>query len=187
MSESRGDVSRFSSVINGARGLTKKSHFKVMISPPPFYKGNVGPESLEYLCSAAEVPPAALEMVPYKRQGYGLVTLAPVGVYFSDATLRFYCDNTGKVLSFFDDWLNYIVDFTGSKSVPYEISYRRNYVTTITITIFDDNMNPVRSIALQDAFPYAKGTIYTDWEDGNKLMDCPVRFAYKNWKPVPIV
>ena len=64
---------------------------------------------------------------------------------------------------------------------PYEVSYKKEYITDMTIRIFDEVGESAIEIQLIDAFPLAIGDSLLNWGEQNQFLAFQTSFAFKEW------
>lgn len=195
-SENKKDVVNFLSNINKVRGLQRSSHFYVQISVPPVAKGwmSIVP-TLSFLTESASLPGVSLATSDIRRYGYGPVEKKPYAPVFVDTTLTFFCDNSGLIQRFFYYWMNSIVKYNtlingGSASNvptkqnmnPFEVGFKDDYATDITITTIDESGKDVTVVKLIDAYPVFMGDVPLSWADSDSISRLPITFTYFNYQ-----
>lgn len=155
-------------------------------------------QTLSLLCHQTSLPGVSFGSSETRRYGYGPVEKKPTFPIFTDLSMTFIGDGRGAVHKMFYNWMNTMVRFdsptaaawgpaaTGSMfnstSLPYEVAYKDNYSTTITITAVDRANQEIIVIDLLEAYPFAMGDISLSWSDTDSLMNIPVTFTFINWK-----
>lgn len=155
-------------------------------------------QTMSLLCHQTSLPGVSFGTSETRRYGYGPVEKKPTFPIFTDLSMTFIGDGRGVVHKMFYNWMNTMVRFdsptaaawgpaaTGSAfnstSLPYEVSYKDNYSTTITITAVDRSNQEIIIIDLLEAYPIALGDISMSWSDTDSLMNIPVTFTFMNWK-----
>jgi hypothetical protein len=91
----------------------------------------------------------------------------------------------------FNLWLNQVFNFDTSKGIwaensqaggsVFEVGYKSQYATTVTIFIYNDTADRVVEITLVDAFPAATNLHNLDWEATNAPQKLSVNFAFRNY------
>ena len=170
-----GNISEF--LQNFGEGA-RPSRFEVIISPFDVYGGN-SLTNLRYVCENAQLPGRNFLTVDQKT--YGPVQKFPYQTDYSDVSLTFVVDEPMTVKAFFDDWMDLINPSLNGTSRYFNMSYKENYSTKITITQFDNQNKPSYRISLIKAFPINMNQLDLDWssEGLHKLV---VTFAYDYWQ-----
>lgn len=84
--------------------------------------------------------------------------------------------------SFFDDWLELISPTPQSTNVGYyNMEYKDNYTTDITVNHYDTNGYRTYSVNLIDAFPISVNQLALSWQD-ESILRLTVEFAYTRWE-----
>jgi hypothetical protein len=145
---------------------------------------------LTFYCKSAVLPGIGILTSDVKPYGIGPVERHPHSAVVNDALFQFYMDGDGKMRQWIVGWMNTImypssengINTVGPRGVaPYEMAYREQYVTDITITIFDAEGNEKIKTTLVEAYPNYVGDISTDWQEKNSLITMPVSFTYRDW------
>ena len=160
-----------------SRGVQPSHSFEVS-----WLSGLGGVTPITIRCEAVAAPGISLisaEGPP--RLGVGPQEQQPYGVIFDDVSLTFIEDSKSDIISYFDGWINSIVNFNskGNAESTYYVGYRDNYMTTVTITMFDSKKEPVKKIILYRAYPHNIGSVPLSWEASNEIVKLNVQFKYK--------
>lgn len=159
--------------------------------------------TLEYWCEASSLSGFALNTYQGQRYGYGPIEQRPILPAYGEQQFMFIMDQETLNYDFFNDWLNIIVNTDMSEGpndesgevvsinsvnpmAPYEISFRDDYVTNVSVIVYDSEGNAVKKITLRDAFPKTLGEISLAWSDNNTYMRLPVSLAYTDWYQVKL-
>lgn len=195
-SENKKDVVNFLGTLNKVRGLQRSSHYYVEVNVPPCAKSwmSIVP-TLSFLTESAALPGVSLATTDIRRHGYGPVEKKPYAPIFVDTTLSFYVDNSGLIQRFFYYWMNSIVKYntlinggstsnppTGQNMSPFEVGFKDDYATDITITTIDEAGNDVTKVKLFDAYPIFMGDIPLSWADSDSIARLPITFTYYNYQ-----
>jgi hypothetical protein len=137
-----------------------------------------------------------------QRYGYGPSEKSPHNAQFSDAHISFIVDSRSKVYNFWYKWLHYIVRFDSSgsmfdqagegaagtevatKSGPYEVAYKDEYIADITISPTSELHNKSMSCILYRAYPIAIQEIQLDASAQNSPVLLNISLAYRDHKVV---
>lgn len=170
---------------------------------------------LQFLCSSANLPGVQILTSDYRRQGYGTFDRRPFGVQVTDIPLTFMLDNRGWILKFFNQWANAIVNTDlrngehGENPLGqglFEIGYREDYETKITITTLTGTQDPAQESGLgndqtdrglsdsldgtgvkivqyelHEAFPIQIGDVSVAWNAENQFASLPVQFTFRGY------
>lgn len=191
------NIASFTSHLN-ANGILRNNKFFVRIPYPIGFQGNSDLKNsaryIELWCDSTNLPGVSMQTTQVRRYGYGVAEKRPVSPSFNNVSMTFMGDSRGAMHSFFYNWLNMIHNFdvrdgdfsnfksngTGS-SRSYELAYKNNYITDITIHVFKENTDEVIKLVLRQAFPTDLGDIQLNWNDTNDYMRIPVAFTYSDW------
>ena len=158
-----------------AGDLARPNRFDVNIPIPltliPYIKSA---RALTYRCENAQLPGRTFATTEQKT--YGPVEKHPYLTTYNDIDLTFIVDDDMQSKLFFDAWMNYI-----NPMYNYNMRYKENYATTITVNQYDVKNKLSYSINLYDAFPVSVNQLDLDWSaDGYHKLS--VSFAYTYWR-----
>lgn len=168
-----GSISEFKSTFT--KDLARANRFDVNIPIPltliPYIKSA---RNLVYRCENANLPGRNL-MTTEQKIGSNPIEKYPYMSSYNDITLTFVVDGDMQQKIFFDAWLNYI-----NPSYNYNLRYKSDYATVMTINQYDVANKISYSINLYDAYPVAMNQLDLDWssDSPHKLS---VTFAYTRW------
>ena len=155
--------------------LARSNRFDVDIPVPltliPYIKTS---RNLIYRCENANLPGRTLATT--ERKTYGPVEQFPYLTTYTDIDLTFIVDDDMQQKVFFDAWLNYI-----NPTYNYNMRYKENYATTITINQYDVTNKLSYTINLFDAYPISMNQLDLDW-NGDGYHKLTVTFTYTHWK-----
>lgn len=166
-------ISDFKSSFSG--DLARPNRFDVNIPIPVTLIPYISTaRALTYRCENAQLPGRTLATTEQKT--YGPVEKHPYLTTYADIDLTFIIDDNMESKVFFDAWLNYI-----NPMFNYNMRYKENYATTITVNQYDVRNKLSYSVNLYDAFPISMNQLDLDWNaDGYHKLS--VTFAYTYWK-----
>ena len=211
--------------LNARGGLYRPTLFMVMVTPKDrnrFYKKippvqaagepleidiDVPERPIMMLCNSAALPGAQIITSDYRRQGYGTFDRRPFGIQVTDIPLTFFIDNDGLVLSFFNSWINNIVNLDTGKGEHhddfhdkqlFEIGYRDDYLCTIDIFCLRGDLSHDKSkgnaigqaaameqsvihYQLHEAFPIQVGDITVAWAETDSFSLLPIQFTFRSY------
>lgn len=191
------NIANFTSHLN-ANGILRNNKFFVRMPYPIGFNGNSDLKNtaryVELWCDSSNLPGVSLQTTQIRRYGYGVTEKRPVSASFNNVSMTFMGDSKGAMHSFFYNWINMIHNFdvrdgdmknfksrgTGS-SRSYELAYKDNYITDISIHVFKENTDEIIKVVLRDAYPTDMGDIQLNWNDTNDYMKIPVAFTYTDW------
>lgn len=164
--------------------------FDVEFTLPPFLNGIIDPRELSFRASSVNAPGVFLETTAKRRAGTSHVEFFPFSVGFNDLTVAFLCDDQGKIINLFKEWVNYIfpIDDEGGPS-NYRVAYRSQYTSTITIRSYSEHAsaegNPIPTLEYKffDAFPERVADVQFNWGSFNEILTQQIEFKYRTYKP----
>ena len=197
-SKNKKDVVNFLSTVEKLNGLQRTSHFYVEIAMPKALSSFMQfAPTISFLTESASLPGVSLATTDVRRYGYGPVEKKPYAPIFVDTTLTFFVDNTGLIQRFFYSWMNSIVKYNTlvnggiakntPKDVnlaPFEVGFKDDYATDITITTIDESGENVTQVKMYDAYPIFMGDIPLSWADSDTIARLPITFTYFNYNIV---
>jgi hypothetical protein len=199
-------LSEFKSSLNNY-GVAKTNTYEVIISPPSGlnfqFAVDTSVENLRQLalrCSSVQLPELDLLTLPYYSKVTGVAENRVIGLnQFKIIPMEFIVDADMKSVNFFQNWLQFIVNYYSSGSnfnaingdqLPFEVSYINEYAGTIDINVYpggmqgypgEDGTNTTfQQYKLVKAFPVNMGNIQLRWDstDATSVMVLPVGFTY---------
>lgn len=131
-----------------------------------------------------------------RRYGFGQIEKRPYLPTFNPITLSFIVDRNAKVISFFNDWANNIVDHdtdfgvspagvtgvnNGYNSRPYLLRYSDDFMSKVIRVWVYDHSNAVSfGIKLYDCFPLTTSDIDLDWGSQNQIINMKVVMQFSH-------
>lgn len=211
----------------GRTGILRPTKFLISTAMPnilassPFTQLLNSGGFISIWAESASLPGAMLDMAPVRRYGYGPTENKPWGAHFNDIQVVFRADALGIVHGFLHSWMQSAVNYnyndtmsnstsigtstlvSGASSQSWEVNYKEDYVTTTTISLFDDqgglnqtmqqqgvptdglqklgDLTPAIQIFLRDCFPVAVGDVPLSWGARGEYIKFPVQFNYFSW------
>jgi hypothetical protein len=184
-------------------GVVSTHSYLVTFSKPNLGSGTASPLAkfidqsssiLSMRCDSAILPGVRLlKDETIRRCGYGPIERVPYSVQFNDITLNWVLDTRGKVMEFFNMWMNMIVnhDSAGTRDMltpkrtgdldfsPYEIGYKDDYVIPkMNIFVYDQTLDQVVIYEIFDVFPSAINDIPVSWGEQDTPIRLSVEFSY---------
>jgi len=158
------------------KDLAKSSKFDVYIPVPiplVLYVNQV--KNLNLRCEETNLPGRTFATADLKI-GSSPVEKYPYATTYNDIDLTFILDDTMDHKVFFDSWMNYI-----SPDYTWNLRYKEDYATTITINQYDAKNEKSYSVDLYEAYPISMNQLDLSWgsEGYHKLN---ITFAYTSWK-----
>lgn len=138
---------------------------------------------------AFNVPGKSIQVSDVRRFGVGPMHKSVVGSTAQNTTtITVLGDAQGKFYNFYYLWMNSIVRFEGMKKAwtddniinntrPYEVSYHRDYASTISMHECNVRMDIVTQTELIGAFPISISEKQMNWNNTG-MMTFNVEFAY---------
>jgi len=157
------------------KDLARPNKFEVNIPIPltliPYIESS---RNLNYRCESANLPGRTFATLEQKT--YGPVEKYPYLNTYADIDLTFIVDDDMSQKVFFDAWMNFI-----NPMYNYNMRYKGDYATVITINQYDVTNQLSYSVNLYDAYPVSVNPMDLDWSvDGYHKIQ--VTFAYTYWK-----
>lgn len=182
------NIDEFKSSLN-TRGVLPTNLFLVSIYPKKYQVTNLmnregfNPQSLTLFCMKADLPGINLGIESNIPQGIGPLEAFPTSAVFGDLSLDFIGDAKGNIMSFFHNWINYIVPYNGTKAYDsyHKLEYKDNFSATIEITVFNQQSDQVLIYTLLDTFPFVVNQIPMSWAEQNSMMTISIGFSYNSW------
>ena len=169
-------LNEFISTIAG-EGLMRTSRFAVMFSlPNAIVEGQYSRDLRKVLlyCDNINLPGITLETTAAKT--FGEHREMPYNKLFDTINMGFYVDNSMSVKLLFDNWMGAIQD-----PVTRTFNYYWDYVTDITVDVFDIAEKSRYQVTLYQCYPKALTPVQMDY--GNKeIMKLSVAMNYKYWR-----
>lgn len=198
------NIARFSAQI-AKSGTLQTNKFIVELTLPAITGGNVASRTTEgrdlsFRIEKIKLPGLNLNNMDNARYGVGPTQKFPIGIQFTETSMTIIDDRKMNYWLMFNNWIQKIYDYTGpihGRSNPtYTLAYKKDYVTDIKISIFNnegtrrevlpnENAKPDAldngTIILKDAYPIAINDMPLDWEQTNNLFKPVVNFTFKDW------
>ena len=201
----RFDINSFRSEIN--KGILQSNRYLVVLSP--FNPGSKTAQSLSNFitnssaslvlrCEQAMLPAVRLNTDDnVRRYGYGPVERVAHSVQFNEFMLTWLVDPKAKIVSFFNQWLNNIVNFqskggnamgvdrrNGSISfAPYEVGYKDDYSNPLmSIFVYNAKSDKVIEYKLYDVFPVGINDSSLAYGETDTPLKFSVSFAFTDYE-----
>lgn len=181
-------IQEFKSALSSYDGLLKNNLFLCQIMPPRTMAG-ASAKDIILFCDQATIPAVRFSTDEgIVRNGYGPAEHMPYKPQFTELQLSFYGDGRGMIHTFFQEWINSIVNFdlrngyeafsqrTGMS--PFEVNYKEDYSTQIQVVAYNDTQNNIIEVEMFEAFPINIDDIQLNWGSNDEIMKINVRFAY---------
>lgn len=183
-------------------GFLQTNRFKVEIPVPNVLSGSFNSnrpsavsstdtsQLLTFRAEQVKAPGITLNTSDVFRYGVGVRQAMPYSGSYTENVISFISDGYGDIWSFWYLWLNEIFQFAGAddfrgtgrstNSLPsYELDYKENYATKITVTVYDNYGNEVQIINMWDAFPVSINDTQLNWGSNNQALRVTVGLSFK--------
>ena len=190
-------ISEFSSKVK-QYGLAKSNLFYVEMGIPATIRNELRDipvlNDLRFFCRSVTLPEMDLITTDIQPQGFGTPQRRPQGMNFPILPTTFMMDSEFGVMKFFHRWTQAIVNYDNSEGVrgvvnnqlPFEMGYKKEYETTMKITVFSygggGGKNSVYEYIFSGVYPVNVGNVTEDWESHSDVMILPVGFTYDTLK-----
>ena len=182
------NLNEFMSEAVNPNGLMSPNLFVVEVSldnNPELTEQNETLRKMPFFCQAAALPGLTLASSDTRTLGYGMLDRTPTAAIAPDVTLSFMLDSDGQILKFFQNWMQNIINFdpthpsaaTGASEIlTYEVNYKENFFSTITIFTFDKTGDTIHEYKLHEAFPMAMSDVELSWSTTDAISTLNVTF-----------
>jgi len=168
-------IDDFKSVISRRSGLAPANRFAIFMNPPSqtllnrdlqkpstnLKSQNFGPgkfsnepRDISILCESCSLPGRQIQTLDKQHLGYRQSIKTPQGYFNEDVTFVFHLTNDYHMKKLFDRWVDLIIN-----PETYHASYKKDYVTDVTIQQLNQQNIPVYGVKLKNAFPVTVNTI----------------------------
>lgn len=198
--QDRFDIGAFRSEIN-YNGVLRNNRFLMFFTPPKLLAtaqdtsyDHINTSFLTIRCETATVPGVNFFTTDnHRRYGTGQVERRPYLPQFNPITITFIVDRNARVIEYFNDWANRIINFDSSAGVhkenkagikPYRLQYKDDYISPqVLIWIYDefegkDQPNKQIGVKLFDVFPLATSDINVSWATRDDIVRYSVTLQY---------
>ena len=150
--------------------------------------------SLVMRCDSATLPAVRFNLDDnVRRYGYGPVERVPHSVQFNEFTLTWIVDPEAKIVSFFNNWMNTIVNYQskGGNTMmaprkngrvsfsAYEVGYKDDYSNPLmSIFVYNENSDKVIEYKMYDIFPTGINDISLAHGEIDTMLKLSVSFAF---------
>lgn len=179
------NISEFKSRINKFGGPGRTSLFVVKFAQRGVPSEFISTDDLRFFCQTITVPGINLELMQYRQSGVGYPEFMPMNSIPDNMNAVFLLDSNHRIISFFHNWINSVVNVSGSAGPSNrgleqkEINYKSDYTTSMEIDMFSyhDTSSFYRCI-YDGVFPTQVGSLNLNWNDSNSYATVPVNFSY---------
>jgi len=199
------DVNQFKSII-AEKDVIRTNQFLMAFNVPPglYTLSESAQETistvrrLEYWCEVSYAPGINISTTAGRKWTYGPAERRPFVTSFNDLIVTFYEDAHSDNFRFINRWMRLINNSVRSRGSaltlsaartsgnisqtdPYEITYRKDYITDTQLHIFNSVGTLARVINFVDLFPIAISDAPLNWSDTNSLLRLTVNFTFVEW------
>jgi hypothetical protein len=184
------NINEFKSKINQYGGLSRTSFFVVNILESSIDRPSsefIPTKDLRFFCKTVTLPGVNLNVAEYRPNAFGLPQSIPIGMTNETLNCVFMLDSNHRVLSYFHEWMQKVVNFDTSGGAfssvgdrfPYELGYKKDYAYNMEIVFYSaHDIEDFYTCTLTDVFPTQIGSINLSWEENNSVATLPVNFSY---------
>lgn len=156
-----------------AKGLARNNRFSISIGVPELLQNSrySNLRLIQMYCETVNVP--GLNIATQPNRSFGEQREIPYDRNFEPISMTFYVDTAMTVKTFFDAWMDCIIDPTSRTLNYYDL-----YIGNILVTIQDINDNKAYTLKLWEAYPKSVQAITLD-NNGRDVIKLNVTFNYK--------
>jgi hypothetical protein len=194
ISTARQNENNIVSGVSVFRGIRNRDYLR--LSDNEARAARIGLEIHKHRIDSIRVPGVTIDTYETKRYGIGPNIKAGTNVRFEPFSISVISDSDFNLFTFFNTWINTIIDFSGRQGVSenasifqfprYLTSYKNNYSTEIEVKIFENTGRHKATYIFSEAFPIGITNPALSWRDNNSLYKFDVSFAYTNWSAANI-
>lgn len=188
------NINEFKSVMNKYGGPAKSNLFVVSFgSWKPGYRKTdfIDERDLRFFCSEVTIPALNINSASYTPNTIGIPQAMPLNLSSVGINSTFMLDSEHRVISFFHSWMQEIINYDpvsngylsqiNGDHLPFEIGYKEDYVTTMTIEHFKTNTdgkleNPY-SYYFENVFPTEVGSKTFSWAPSDSIQTLSINFS----------
>lgn len=183
-------LEKFAAEVNRRGGPYQPTLWLCEIALPNWVQDRSVAQTLPFFCSNVNLPGATIVPVDVRRQGIGPMDRRPSNVSMPDITANFMMDNEGVILTFFQSWLNNVVNFNtrGGEhasidgAYPFEVHYRDRYLCPqMTIKTFDHSARVIHTQTFYEAWPFQIGDLPLNYATNDTHAELTMGFYYRTW------
>jgi hypothetical protein len=150
-------------------GLVLGSHFYVEI-----LNGDSNGDIVGMYCESTNLP--GINIATADTRIFGENRTSAYMPLYPDLNLTFIVDGEMRVLQFFEEWLNRVVDRSTRT-----VGYYNDYINDMNITVTDKMGNPLYKMICREVFPKSMSDIRFD-SNNREFVKLDVNFAMKYWE-----
>lgn len=151
---------------------------------------------LQFWAEGTSIPGVLAMSQDVNRYSYGTTEKKPFRAVFNELNLVVLADARMDNWRFFHRWFALVINHDMSDgdvlsdkqhsqlALPqsaYELSYKEDYQSLITMHMFDDAGNESMNITLRNAWPCFMGDIHMSWGENNQFMRIPLSICFNDW------
>lgn len=179
------NISEFKSRIQRHGGPARTSLFVVSFGANGNIPGFMSVDDMRFFCQTVTMPGINLGLMSYKQGGLGYPEFMPMSATPETLNGVFMLDSNHRIMSFFHNWINSVINVSGSTGPSTtnlerrEINYKENYETTMEIDFYSAyDQNRVYKCRYDGIFPTQVGSLTLNWSDNDSIATLPVNFSY---------
>lgn len=186
-------LSSFLTEINSQSILESSRHLMIFTLPKGLlehYDSN-SVKQVALRCDASSLPGISFaESEEIRRYGVGPTEKHPYLPIFGAISASYIVDGSGAIHSFFYDWMSFIVGFDSSAGMaavngfgrnPYEVAYKDDYKSQVTIFVYNELNDKVMEVILNNAYPIAINPVPLSWANTDQFMKLDITWDYTDW------
>jgi hypothetical protein len=186
------NINEFKSVMNKYGGPSRKNLYVVEIASLPLGNDGMSVRDLRFFCQSAAIPGLNYTVADYYPNGFGVRHSIPTSYQPDPFNAVFMLDSDHMVLRFFHRWMQAVLNYNYAdgpfsqvgNQLPFEIGYKSDYATNITIKHFSTNstgeFDQFYQYDLFDVFPTQISGVDLSWADNDSFATATVNFAYSH-------
>jgi hypothetical protein len=187
--QSQFNLNTFMGQLQEVNSMAQASKYTLEIKPPKWAAGSGAAERLIFFCDSVNIGGGTAVPAEIKSQGFGPFDRRPSQFITPDITTQIMLDSNGNNLGFFQEWMNNIIniDASGGEQTEKngaafgEVYYRDNYLTELTITMYDVAGNPTVTYRAYEAWPTTLGDVQLGWNSTDEIARLQVNFSIRYW------
>ena len=168
------------------QGLAKSNKYYVEFYKPERLSSTIGLQKLALYCSGVSI--AGRTMTSDLVKEYGLARQITYGHTYVELTTSFMCSEDLREKTFFDDWMNLIMQTPGVGNLratgAYDIEYYDRYIGQIDVTLADDTLANKYSIRYFEAYPKTVSPLELDYSTANTPLKLQITWNYTYWERI---
>ena len=182
-------INDFKSIFNSNLygGPARTNLFEVIISGGS--SQSMSQFDLVLFCKTATIPGLNIDTFEYKQNNFGLAQEMPIDILKENMDCLFFLDSNHRVLSYFHEWMQQIVNYSTQGGpfsevngmLPYEVGYKDEYSKTIIIRHYtSENLGSYYETVIRGAYPVHVGQLILSWEQADEIATLPIKFGYSS-------